>query len=405
MSGRLAGRLFVTALVLALFVLAMPGAQAARPDASGSELWKALYDGPGDLWDSPVAIATSPDGAITFVTGSSWGGSSVNDYATIAYDTATGAMLWEARFNGTKNSDDLPAAKIYVTGQSFAGGHLDDWATIAYDTATGMGLWIARFDDPDHQSDYPTRIRVSPDGSHVFVSGYAYSLQTASDFVTVSYDSADGSVSWTARYDDPSHSYDFITGSGISPDGSQLFVTGVDQSGSGSGDIVTISYDTATGSVLWYRRLDDSTHSYDYPSDLTVSPDGAHVFVSGYVPRTTADGIVVAYDAATGSISWMSGFISVSGNEYPVGIAAGPDGSRVFVTGYTDGGSASIDWATAGYDAATGKQVWASRLLDIGQDSAVALTTSIDSSIVLVTGIFQTTPDGRTDFGTVAYTA
>ena len=52
----------------------------------------------------------------------------------------------------------------------------------------------------------------------------------------------------------------------------------------------------------------------------------------------------------------MSGFISVSGNEYPVGIAAGPDGSRVFVTGYTDGGSASIDWATAGYDAATGKQ-------------------------------------------------
>jgi len=296
-------------------------------------------------------------------------------------------------------------SKIYVTGQSFAGGHLDDWATIAYDTATGMGLWIARFDDPDHQSDYPTRIRVSPDGSHVFVSGYAYRLQTASDFVTVSYDSADGSVSWTARYDDPSHSYDFITGSGISPDGSQLFVTGVDQSGSGSGDIVTISYDTATGSVLWYRRLDDSTHSYDYPSDLTVSPDGAHVFVSGYVPRTTADGIVVAYDAATGSISWMSGFISVSGNEYPVGIAAGPDGSRVFVTGYTDGGSASIDWATAGYDAATGKQVWASRLLDIGQDSAVALTTSIDSSIVLVTGIFQTTPDGRTDFGTVAYTA
>lgn len=76
-----------------------------------------------------------------FVTGESVAnGASAAGYATIAYDTATGARLWAARYNGPGNGEDRafsaavsPAdGTVVVTGES-AGAHtLFGYATVAY---------------------------------------------------------------------------------------------------------------------------------------------------------------------------------------------------------------------------------------------------------------------------------
>jgi WD40 repeat protein len=86
-------------------------------------------------------VAASPDGSKVFVTGSSQGAASGNDYATIAYDASTGASLWIRRYNGPGNGEDSASSiaaspdgsKVLVTGSSQGAASGNDYATIAYE--------------------------------------------------------------------------------------------------------------------------------------------------------------------------------------------------------------------------------------------------------------------------------
>jgi hypothetical protein len=83
-----------------------------------------------------------------FVTGSSGGIRSDGDYATIAYNAADGTELWVRRYNGPGNAADFPQALVvspdggraFVTGYSYGTNSFSDYATIAYDAATGVEI-------------------------------------------------------------------------------------------------------------------------------------------------------------------------------------------------------------------------------------------------------------------------
>ena len=70
-------------------------------------------------------------------------------------------------------------------------------------------------------------------------------------------------------------------------------------------------------------------------ADLAVSPDGSEVFSVGGVTGSTPYHAValgtVAYNATTGTRLWVAHYHS--SDAYSSGIAASPDGSKVFVTG------------------------------------------------------------------------
>ena len=84
----------VSHILTALLVLAGAYATVALDGLTGSELWSARYNGPGSLDDSATALALTEDGSTVFITGYSWSTDSGADYATIAYDASTGAVLW-----------------------------------------------------------------------------------------------------------------------------------------------------------------------------------------------------------------------------------------------------------------------------------------------------------------------
>ncbi|MDR2985600.1 MAG: hypothetical protein LBV34_12235, partial [Nocardiopsaceae bacterium] len=61
-----------------------------------------------------------------------------DDYATVAYNIRTGVTMWVRRYNGPASGADqalslaVRAGRVFVTGGSFGITSEDDYATIAY---------------------------------------------------------------------------------------------------------------------------------------------------------------------------------------------------------------------------------------------------------------------------------
>src|SRR5258708_39155879 len=146
-----------------------------EPHASatpGAQLWARRYNGPGNnLGNDDVArsVAVSPDGSTVDVTGYSQGALS-DEYATIAYDTATGAKLWVSRYNDPSNygaeansvAVSPGGGTVFVTGSDNAASDGEDYVTVAYNAVTGAPLWPGRYHAAPHTNDYPPTLTFRP---------------------------------------------------------------------------------------------------------------------------------------------------------------------------------------------------------------------------------------------------
>ncbi len=396
-------------MLAAMLVSSVPGTASAE---AGSRLWVHRYDGPAHDHDEATDLGVSPDGSAVFVTGTSRGRTGRKDYATTGYDAASGARLWVTRYDGRPNRRDHATdlgigpdgSKLFVTGYSARSPSDHDFATVAYDAATGDQLWVRRYAGAAHSYDRASAVGVSPDGSQVFVTGFGYGA-TGSDYVTAAYDASSGAEMWVRRYRGSSRSDAFAGALGVSQDGSQVFVTGDVVGPAGNSDYATVAYDAASGGRLWVRRYDGG-NEVSMATDLGVSPDGSLLFVTGFSGGRTSgrDYATVAYDAASGAELWITRYEGPpTRDDFAGALVVSPDGSKVFVTGRSSPSPSDDDYATVAYDAATGERVWVTRYEGPASefDFPAALGVSPDGSQLFVTGASY----GLTgyDYATVAY--
>ena len=191
----------IAALVGAVAVAAALIASPAS--AEQTHLWFSRYNYGHDV---AFSVAVSPDGTRVFVTGSS-----NDDYATVAYDASNGAQLWAARYNGPANGQDDAAAlavspdgtKVFVTGTSArvdGSTTVNDYATVAYDASSGAKLWSVRHKPPPGGNAGASSIAASPDGTQVFVTGFMDRGSFGGiDYTTVAYDASTGALVWGSR--------------------------------------------------------------------------------------------------------------------------------------------------------------------------------------------------------------
>src|SRR5215475_4845973 len=220
--------------------------------ATGSQLWLSRYNGPANAGDVPSALAVSPDGSRVFVTGSSQGGQpTIGDYATVAYDAATGAQQWVRRYNGPASRFDgarsltvgPDSGTVYVTGASTGVGTHSDYATVAYNTATGAQRWVRRYNAQRRKYDRAASVAVGPGGHAVYVTG-----TSGRAFATVAYDAATGAPQWVSRFTGGASNNDRAFSLAVSPSGGMLYVSGFALNRfSGDMDIATVAYRAATG--------------------------------------------------------------------------------------------------------------------------------------------------------------
>jgi outer membrane protein assembly factor BamB len=368
----------------------------------GTQLWAANYHGNAQA-NHAVAAAASPDGATVYVSGLT----GLAHFSTLAYNAATGATRWTATFYGRGYSQPSAMAvspdgsKVFVTGFTTPAGACcnDQFATVAYDAATGARLWVARTFSIVHLGSLATAVAVSPDGSTVFVAGDA-----GKNPVLVAYNATTGAQRWVARYQVPLGAAGTEEGVAVSPDGSVAFLTGSFKEPPAGPKFATVAYDAATGTQLWAQTTKGSTGS----GDVAVSPDGSAVLVSGTVSKLSGGSAftTTAYAIATGTPLWTRRFHGRNPGNVPNAVTISPDGSRLFVTGQSSGSSA-LDFATVAYATASGAVLW-SRFLSSGQVffspiGGVAIGASPDGTLVFVTGGTHGSTRVSENFTTIAY--
>jgi PQQ-like domain len=223
----------------------------------------------------------------------------------------------------------------------------------------------------------------------VFVAG-----EVKTQWETVAYRAATGARLWATKAYQPGR-YSYPVAITVSPDGARVYVTGRVISASA---MATVAYDADTGRQLWASRSNATAAA---ASALAVSPDGATVYVtgSGRVSGRQDQFAVTAYAAATGQQRWLHYYTKVKPG-YARSVAISPDGKTVYATGSV--GSYAL---TVGYHA-SGTVKWATRYTNPygGGAAGNQIVTGPGGSAVYVAGA-ATNKSGHGDIATFAYRA
>lgn len=366
----------------------------AHDRVTGRQLWSARRT--ERPYESPLAVTVSPDGRRVYVAGSSYNKFPVNAdvdsrIATVAYDAVTGAVLWSQSWDGLPNAVDAgktvtvsPDGRTVVVGGVTRGDNGLDYVTIAYDAARGgRQLWARTADGlQPNATDSLNGIAMDPRGRYVYVTGESNGVAEFDlDYLTIAYDLRRGKVAWAARYDgvgvQKQDRADAIT---VSPDGARVFVTGNSytsyENRTSQFDYATVAYAAGTGQQLWDARSRGATAGFNAAIDVVASAD--RVVVTGQARGASAEDVrdfgTVAYDAATGAEAWRAWYAPVRHDEIALDLAISEDGSTAYVTGSS---SPVVQYtnldetATVAYRVTDGQQLWASRL-DVGTGNAVS---------------------------------
>jgi 6-phosphogluconolactonase (cycloisomerase 2 family) len=192
----------------------------------------------------------------------------------------------------------------------------------------------------------PNGVRFNTDGTKMFIMGYSidevrqYSLSTAYDVSTSSYDNVSFSISSTA----PSS-----RGFNFNSDGSKMYV--VDS----SLDSV-VEYDLSTGfdlSTASYNSVSfDISSELAEPQDIVFNNNGTKMYVIGFATDSIFQySLSTAYDISTASYDSVT--FSVAGqSSTPTSLYFSNDGLFLFVLGYTNTKVYQYNLTTA-YDIST----------------------------------------------------
>jgi hypothetical protein len=303
------------------------------------------------------------------------------------------ALEWTQRYNGTDStSDQAIAIAVDAEGNSYVTGtsySLGLKTNTVKYSPAGEQLWVAQF------GGEAGAIAIDNKGG-VYVTGYSSGADYDVYYATVRYDAATGEQAWVQRYNWPEGNFDVPKAIAVDKEDG-VYVTGFSATGD-TYDYATVRYEATTGEESWARRYDGSGGGSDIAWAIAVDNNGG-VYVTGSSDSASTDYLTIRYDAATGNEVWTSRYDGPSGGSDGGTAIAVDNKGGIYVTGDSEG-----HYATLRYDAASGKQAWVKRFNAYGHGNETPRAIAVDNfGGVYVTGYSY----GETarDYVTVRYKA
>jgi outer membrane protein assembly factor BamB len=323
------------------------------------------------------------------VTGISSSSAGTNDFYTAKYAASDGALLWEQRYNGPANGNDRAQAvaldadgNVVVTGYSFGTGSGYDYYTAKYAAADGALLWEKRYNGPANFDDIPRAVAVDTIGN-VVVTGNSTVSAGFSESYTAKYAATDGDLLWAKRSTNGASAL-------VVDSGGNVVVTGASAGGNGSSGSYTAKYAAADGGLLWEKR---STNG----ASLAALDNSGNVVVAGTGYPDHGGSYIATYAAADGTSLWEQ--TRRQGQwDIPSAIAVSPDGEVVVLRNAQGTSFKDNDWFTVKYAAGDGALLWEKRYDGPanGDDRARAVAADRNGNVI-VTGNVATTKYAAAD--------
>lgn len=226
-------------------------------------------------------------------------------------------------------------------------------------------------------------VKVSPDNRHVYATGHADDA-----LLCFEKDPATGQLTFLHKYIDGENGLDGLNGAYLmdfSPDGNFLYVIGQEANA-----LSVFQRNVNDGSLVGQQVIRDNQNGVQdmsFPSDVKVSPDGRHVFVTGYADEAVA---CFSRNTANGQLAYTGAIrrADLSGNALagPRGLSLSRDGKNVYVSN-TDGNSIDVFSRNVNTGNLTHLQTFANGAGGVtGLQATQALTVSADGQQVYVAG-------------------
>lgn len=343
-----------------------------------------------------------------------------------------GSAASVASASAPEPSGRLPVATIPSPGPTCA--------EVLAEVVGGCEAWVSRYGTPAGMADIAQHVRVSPDGTLVFVTGTAdtdllfplggYGGSAPPSMVTVAYEALNGQQVWAVR-----RAGAVATDIAVSPDGERVFVSGAFASVNDS-DFLTVAYDARTGSEAWTARYAGPGGKMDGAFAIAVNPLQPEIYVTGasYAADTNYDYLTIGYSATTGAMLWSERFSGHGpgqdppfwlagpvasrwtlfygrpsrGLDMPVAMAVDPAGQRVYVTGSSANAEGVLEIATVAYETAhsesRGMLRWVARHQAAGTGAAaMGMQLAPDGSRLAIVGMMCCDAGDGPDLTITAY--
>jgi poly(3-hydroxybutyrate) depolymerase/6-phosphogluconolactonase (cycloisomerase 2 family) len=326
-------------MLLASVPIAAGSTAASAVDTSGRlRLVQVLEDGKDGvegLYGSQTPVV-SPDGVNVYVTGTLG-----DTLAVFARDAQSGRLTFlEAQRNGVNGVDGLGSALAMVVSPDGAHVYVASLhgpiTAFARDSVTGR-LTFLQVERDGLPSPHSTTegLAISPDGAHVYAGGFG----PDNDVAVFARDAATGRLTPVEAV---STGLAPTVALVVSPDGAQVYAAGntADLVNVTGGAVTAFQRNPATGRLTrlgaWQQGV-DGVQGLAGALRLTMSADGASVYVSGYYGHSVA---VFSRDAGTGLLDFVqavqAGVDSVQGLKGATGLVISPDGAHLWAAGSAD---------------------------------------------------------------------
>lgn len=325
---------------------------------TGQNLWEATFDLAGrDDFSRGTAVAL--EGGLLFVGGYAGNSRGNQDWIVRAYNTSSGALVWQDQFDFGGDSDGVRSLAI-KDGRLFAGGvaHAPGGygaLVRAYNAASGAILWQERTTGTSPNT-YAQKIVV--EGDSVFIGLFLDELEISGKFAFAvqARQGANGMRLWDDRVEHGGELGAFF--GDLAVHGGRLFAIGSGGPACNYGspsncDVFARSYSTMTGALLWERQFDLSGL---FDEAQTVTAVGQTVFFSSvagpvieFEQFNMGKWRVHALNSATGQLRWSSGGSDVGLPLYNMAVLDG----RLFIPGISlNPAGDNWDFTIRAYDAA-----------------------------------------------------
>ena len=304
---------------------------------------------------SPLGVYFNPDGNKMWIIGAGndnvfqYSLSTAWDVSTASYDSVSFSVATEDT-TPTDLTFKTDGSKMYIIGSS--NEKVFQYSTVA-SAWTNPDLTTASYDSVSFsvatQDTFLHDFAFKDDGTKMYIMGagndsvFQYSLSTAWDVSTASYDSVSFSVN--SEEGVPTSLF-------FKPDGSKFYIAGSGQdtvfqySMSTSWDLSTASYESKSFSV---------TTQENNPRDVAFKTDGTKMYILGVTnDRIDEYSLSTAWDVSTASHTTNFSLASQDGN--PQSLFFNPDGDKVWIVGSANNTafqyslSTAWDISTASYD-------------------------------------------------------